>query len=77
MEQLGDDLLEEYRWDEKKQQPFLIAELPDFFVSIWVWEKVKGRVLHGKGDNISFYIAGYKEHIECGKHKKGYRVTIV
>ena len=55
----------------------LIAGLPDFFVSIRAWEKVKGRVMNGKEDNIPFYIAGYKEHIERGKNKKGYSVTIV
>ena len=67
----------EYRWAEKEQQPLLIAGLPDFFVSIRAWEKVKGRVMNGKEDNIPFYIAGYKEHIERGKNKKGYSVTIV
>lgn len=67
----------EYRWAEKEQQPLLIAGLPDFFVSIRAWEKVKGRVMNGKEDNIPFYIAGYKEHIERGKNEKGYRVTIV
>lgn len=66
----------EYRWAEKEQQPLLIAGLPDFFVSIRAWEKVKGRVMNGKEDNIPFYIAGYKEHIERGKNKKGYSVTI-
>lgn len=67
----------EYRWSQKEQQPLLIAGMPDFFVSIQAWEKVKGRVMNGKEDNIPFYIAGYKEHIEHGKNKKGYHVTIV
>ena len=67
----------EYRWAEKEQQPLLIAGMPDFFVAIRAWEKVKGRVIKGKEDNIPFYIAGYKEHIERGKITKGYTVTIV
>lgn len=67
----------EYRWVEKEQQPLLIAGLPDFFVSIQAWDKVKGRVMNGKEDNIPFYIAGYKEHIEYGKKEKGYHVTII
>ena len=67
----------EYRWAEKEQQPLLIAGMPDFFVAIRAWEKVKGRVIKGKEDNIPFYVAGYKEHIERGKTTKGYTVTIV
>ncbi len=56
---------------------FLIAGLPDFFVSIRAWQKVKDRVMNGKEENIPFYISGYKEHIEHGKNEKGYHVTIV
>ena len=67
----------EYHWVEKEQQPLLIAGLPDFSVSIRAWEKVRGRVMNGKEDSILFYISGYKEHIEHGKRKKGYSVTIV
>lgn len=49
----------------------------DFSVAIRVWEKVRGRLLNGKEDSITFYIAGYKEHIEKGKQEKGYNVQIV
>ncbi len=59
----------EYRWAEKQQQPVLIAGLPDFYVSICVWEKVRGRIVNGPEDSISFYIQGYKEHIEAGRSK--------
>lgn len=67
----------EYYWLEDEQQPILIAGEPDFSVSIRAWQKVKGRILNGTEDNIPFYIAGYKEHIEKGKQTKGYYVTIV
>ena len=67
----------EYFWIEEEQQPVLVAGQPDFSVGIKVWEKVKGRLINGKEDNIPFYIAGYPEHIEMGKKKKGYHVTIV
>ena len=56
----------EYLWIAKEQQPVLIAGLPDFQVSIRAWEKVRGRLKNGGEDNIPFYIAGYKEHIEHG-----------
>jgi len=49
--------------------------LPDFQVSIRAWEKVRGRLTNGKEDNIPFYVAGYKEHIEQGK--KGDFIMIV
>ena len=54
-----------------------MAGRPDFSVEIKVWEKVRGRLLHGEEDNIPFYIAGYKEHIEIGKSKPGCFATIV
>lgn len=55
----------------------MIAGLPDFFVQIRAWEKVKGRVVNGKEDNIPFYFSRYKKYIEHGKSEKGYSVTIV
>lgn len=67
----------EYRWAEKEEQPLLIGGLPDFFVSIRAWEKVKGRLIKGKEDNIPFYIDGYRKHMEIGREKVGYNVTIV
>lgn len=57
----------EYLWIKKEQQPVLIGGLPDFQVSIRAWEKVRGRLLNGKEDNIPFYVAGYKEHIDQAK----------
>ena len=65
----------EYYWIEKEQQPVLIAGLPDLQISIRAWEKVKGRLINGKEDDIPFYIAGYKEHVEHGK--KGDFIMIV
>ena len=67
----------EYFWIPEEQQPGLAAGHPDFLVVIKAWEKVKGRLIKGEEDNIPFYIAGYKEHIEIGKTKPGYHVTIV
>ena len=66
-----------YYWLQDEQQPILIAGEPDFSVTIKVWEKVRGRLENGAEDNIPFYIAGYKEHIEKGTLQKGYHVTIV
>ena len=66
-----------YVWIEEEQQPGLAAGHPDFLVVIKAWEKVKGRLIKGEEDNIPFYIAGYKEHIEIGRTKPGYHVTIV
>lgn len=67
----------EYLWIKEELQPVLIAGLPDFSVSIKAWEKVQGRILNGDEDDICFYIAGYKEHIERGENEKGYSVTII
>lgn len=46
----------EYLLIKKEQQPVLVAGLLDFQVSIRAWEKVKGRLINGKEDNIPFYI---------------------
>ena len=67
----------EYFWIQEEGQPGLAAGRPDFLVVIKAWEKVKGRLIKGEEDNIPFYIAGYKEHIEIGKTKPGCHVTIV
>ncbi len=66
-----------YYWLQDEQQPVLIAGEPDFSVSVRAWQKVKGYLENGEEDSLSFYIAGYKEHIEKGRAQKGYRVTIV
>lgn len=47
----------------------------EFSVGMKAWEKVQGRLVNGKEDDIPFYVAGYSEHIE--KAQKGTRVTIV
>lgn len=65
----------EYLWVRNEEQPVLVAGLPDFQVSIRAWQKVKGRLINGKEDDIPFYIAGYKEHIEHAK--KGDFIMIV
>lgn len=67
----------EYYWIPNEQQPILVAGEPDFSVSIKAWEKVKGYFQNGAEDNMSFYILGYKEHIEKGKGQKGYKALIV
>ena len=67
----------EYLWLEQERQPVLVAGHPDYSVGIKVWEKVRGRLLNGREDNIPFYIAGYQEHIAIGETQKGYHVTIV
>ena len=67
----------EYFWIEEENQPGLGAGYPDFLVVIKAWEKVRGRLVNGGEDNIPFYIAGYKEHIDTGRTKPGYHVTIV
>ncbi|MDE7222345.1 MAG: hypothetical protein K2O34_01020 [Acetatifactor sp.] len=67
----------EYYWIPNEQQPVLVAGEPDFSVSIKAWEKVRGYLENGAEDSLSFYIAGYREHIEKGKMQKGYRATIV
>lgn len=67
----------EYYWLEDEQQPILVAGEPDFSVIIKAWEKTKGYLKNGHEDSLSFYIQGYKEHIERGKVQKGYRALIV
>lgn len=67
----------EYFWLENEQQPILVAGEPDFSVAIKAWEKTKGFLENGEEDSLSFYIQGYKEHIEKGKVQKGYRALIV
>ncbi len=67
----------EYYWIPNEQQPILVAGEPDFSVSVKAWEKVGDYLKNGKEDSLSFYIAGYREHIEKGKLQKGYRAIIV
>lgn len=65
----------EYLWVRDEEQPVLVAGLPDYQVSIRAWQKVRDRLVNGKEDDIPFYIAGYKEHIEHAK--KGDFIMIV
>ncbi len=67
----------EYFWVSDEEQPILEAGQPDYAVSIKAWEKVRGRIENGEEDNIPFYIAGFKEHVEKGKTQKGYTALIV
>lgn len=66
----------EYKWSEKYDQPILVMGLPVFSVAIMTFDKVKKRLTNGSEDSILFFISGYKEHIEKGKHQKGYNVLI-
>jgi len=67
----------EYFWISDEEQPIMEAGQPDYAVSIKAWEKVRGRLENGEEDNIPFYIAGFKEHVEKGKAQKGYTALIV
>lgn len=67
----------EYFWISDEEQPILEAGQPDYAVSIKAWEKIRGRIENGEEDNIPFYIAGFKEHVEKGKAQKGYTALIV
>ncbi|MDE7252129.1 MAG: hypothetical protein K2O32_04225 [Acetatifactor sp.] len=67
----------EYQYIEEEDQVLVIAGLPDFYVSIRPFQKVMKRIINGKEDSISFYIKGYKEHIERGKKEKNYSITLV
>lgn len=53
-----------YFWYDKLNQPILVTGQPDFEVSILAFEKVKGRLVNGKEDNIPFYFAGYVERVK-------------
>ncbi|MBU5484590.1 hypothetical protein KQI86_09630 [Clostridium sp. MSJ-11] len=66
----------EYYWVQEKEQPVLVTGEPNFSVSIYAFEKVRGRILNGKEDNIPFYFKGYIEAVENGK-ATGYSATIV
>lgn len=67
-----------YIWLQEQQQPVLVAWEPErYSVSIKAWEKIRSRLENGSADSIPFFIAGYREHIEIGKTKTGYQVTII
>ncbi|WP_097028441.1 hypothetical protein [Clostridium peptidivorans] len=66
----------EYYWGKEREQPVLVTGQPNFSVSIYAFEKVKGRIVNGEEDNIPFYFKGYIEAVEKGR-KAGYNATIV
>jgi hypothetical protein len=53
-----------YFWYDQLNQPILVTGQPKFEVSILAFDKVKGRLVNGKEDNIPFYFAGYTERVE-------------
>jgi len=66
----------EYYWHEEQEQPVLITGEPAFSVSIFAFDKVRGRIVNGSEDDIPFYFDGYVKAVEEGK-KTGYCATIV
>ncbi|WP_055669021.1 hypothetical protein [Desnuesiella massiliensis] len=66
----------EYYWVQEREQPVLVTGQPDFSISIYAFEKVKGRIVNGKEDSIPFYFKGYIEAVEKGR-KTGYNAIIV
>ncbi|WP_433620539.1 hypothetical protein [Paenibacillus cellulositrophicus] len=70
-----DDILEELCVQDR-DQPVLVTGEPDYSISIFAFDKVKGRIQNGKEDEIPYYFDGYIEAVKKGK-KTGYRATIV
>lgn len=66
----------EYYWDQAREEPILVTGEPNFAVSIYAFEKVKGRVTNGQEDNIPFYFNGYIGAVEKGR-QTGQNATIV
>lgn len=66
----------EYYWVQECEEPILVTGEPNFAVSIYAFEKVKGRVINGQEDNIPFYFNGYVEAVEKGR-QTGQNATIV
>jgi hypothetical protein len=64
-----------YFWFDQRDQPILVTGQPKFEISIVVFDKVKGRLLNGKEDNIPYFFEGYSERVR--KAKEGDRATIV
>lgn len=57
-----------YYWMEEKEQPVLVTGEPSFSVSIYAFDKVKGRLVNGKEDHIPFYFEGYIKAVENGRN---------
>jgi hypothetical protein len=51
----------EYLWHTQRDQPVLVVGEPQFHVAMITWDRVRGRVLGDKGDNIPFFFDGFAE----------------
>jgi hypothetical protein len=51
----------EYLWHDQRDQPVLVVGEPQFHVAMITWDRVRGRVLGDKGDNIPFFFDGFAE----------------
>ena len=54
-----------YYWYDALNQPILVTGQPEFEASILAFDKVEGRLVKGKEDNIPFYFAGYVEKVKA------------
>ncbi|MZQ81079.1 hypothetical protein GQF01_02880 [Paenibacillus sp. 5J-6] len=66
----------QYIWVQERDQPVLVTGEPEYSISIFAFDKVRGRIRNGKEDDIPYYFDGYIEAVEKGKNT-GYRATIV
>lgn len=64
-----------YFWFDQREQPIFVTGQPEFEISIVVFDKVQGRLVNGKEDNIPYFFEGYSERVK--KAKPGDRATIV
>lgn len=65
-----------YYWIQEREQPVLVTGEPEFSISIFAFDKVRGRIQNGKEDDIPYYFDGYIKAVEKGK-RTGYCATIV
>lgn len=65
-----------YYWVQEREQPVLVTGEPEFSISIFAFDKVRGRIQNGKEDDIPYYFDGYIKAVEKGK-QTGYCATIV
>jgi len=65
-----------YYWVQEKEQPVLVTGEPEFSISIFAFDKVRGRIQNGKEDDIPYYFDGYIKAVEKGK-QTGYCATII
>lgn len=64
-----------YFWHDQRNQPILVTGQPEFEISIIVFDKIKGRIINGQEDNISYFFEGYSERVRNAKN--GDSATIV